>query len=368
MLSSAASISLSPKAAASRHIDILRGIAALAVVYAHGDHSDLIVTPWTSAHKEFLGSFGVKLFFMLSGYLIWASADRLITRGPSRWKGVAIYLVHRITRIAPLYYACVAFCVFGLVAVGSTFVPQINTETVLRHLTFSQDLAPTVSRALNPVLWTLTHEALFYLLVPLLFVIAGRHALHFLIAGGVAGLAGLGLWVPVMGPFVDVLWLFSIGALACAASDRGRMMAGPAWLGLLLAVIYATRRDIDWQAMSALAAIVAFLTLGVPSVTSLIGCLGWLAWPLQRAGTISYSIYIWHYLILNILAWHSDRIAGALGAAWQSYTIRALVSVSLIILVSTLSYVLIERPGMVGLRNATLRLVRLEERTGAAKP
>jgi len=82
-------------------LDALRGIAALAVLLAHGDHNQLIPLDVLAISdvKGFLGKFGVGLFFILSGYLIWISARNTLPK-PG---GLKIYFVHRATRIYLLF-------------------------------------------------------------------------------------------------------------------------------------------------------------------------------------------------------------------------------------------------------------------------
>lgn len=82
-------------AAQSHYIDVLRGIAALAVLVSHADHARLMELDLANPQKIFLGRFGVDLFFILSGFLIWRSARDVKTKN-----SLKIYGIHQATRLA----------------------------------------------------------------------------------------------------------------------------------------------------------------------------------------------------------------------------------------------------------------------------
>jgi len=130
----------------SYYLDVLRGIAALTVMVSHADHVGILQIAMNNSFKAFLGRFGVYLFFMLSGFLIWRSAQGI------RSGGLLTYGIHRATSLVPLYLCNIAFVVWVLPYLDSAFRPTVTLETVLRHLSFTQDLNPIVSRDLNPVL------------------------------------------------------------------------------------------------------------------------------------------------------------------------------------------------------------------------
>lgn len=194
---------------------MLRGVAVLLVVLSHADAYEMILpqTQYVLFFKSALGKVGVMLFFVISGYLIWQSATRCFNKYPHPWQQFALL---RTARIAPLYLA-------GLLAVcmlseyfHAAFKPQITLNNLLRHITFSQDLNPSVARTLNPVLWSLTHEAIFYCIVPLLFVFSTKYSRFFtwLVVGSL-GLMVLAILFPnfVLSNFFKYSILFVVGIL-----------------------------------------------------------------------------------------------------------------------------------------------------------
>src|SRR3954471_22825547 len=90
-----------------RSLQALRGVACLAVVALHMSGYERLVAPhrhltgWTPT----FGWAGVDLFFVLSGFIITWTQDKMLGQPAA----VGSYLVRRLWRIYPLYWACWAF-------------------------------------------------------------------------------------------------------------------------------------------------------------------------------------------------------------------------------------------------------------------
>lgn len=153
---------LKPNADRSRlvSLDAMRGLAALSVVAFHflGRYNSLYSTRpplLTGLHLEV---YGVHLFFIISGFVIFLTLERC-----DRLRDFAI---SRFARLFPLYWGCVllTWCVV------STFGPEdrrVGVGTMLINLTMFQSWvdAPDV----DGVYWTLAVELSFYLLAGLAF-------------------------------------------------------------------------------------------------------------------------------------------------------------------------------------------------------
>ncbi len=249
---------------------------------SHADHAGLMQIAMDTPLKVFLGRFGVYLFFILSGFLIWRSAQ-----GIRRPGGLMTYGIHRATRLVPLYVVNIAFVVWALPHFDSAFEAHVTSETLIRHLSFTQDLNPSVSRDLNPVLWTLTHEVIFYALVPLLLMLP--MALLPLLGAAAIVLS----WTPsTLSSFSAVFHLFTIGILV---AERRTV-----WAGLALLVFAAMQSTGQTYAAEEIA---ARLAAGSLFMAALVAPLRgqWLTVPLRWVGIVSFSLYIWHYLLINIL-------------------------------------------------------------------
>lgn len=325
-------------------IDALRGIAALLVLVSHADAYYLIRYDPLGPYKGYLGEIGVYLFFILSGFLIWTSALRQLPREG----GLFAYVVHRATRIMPLYYFALAFAIFAF-PVLSNYVADDSGRSfwheVVRHLTFTQALEPNVSRAFNPVLWTLTHEAVFYALVPVLFL--ARRAFPAIVA-----LSVFALWwghtqeSSTFTPFFRLCALFAVGmSLAQYRVAPTRTLAEVATLSAVLMGVFGARPDL----VSATWAL-SLLAIGV-SLRNFSGIAPMRA--VAFVGMISYSLYVWHYMLIEMV--------GPVLIGWNTFPVRfpvltAIGFTAFCILVSWITYRFIEQPGQTRLRNAILGL------------
>lgn len=149
---------------------MLRGIAALSVVFHHS--WSIGTMPRFAGYwmVEGFGTWGVSLFFMLSGFLL---ADHF-------WRGeregrLRTFYVRRVFRIVPAYYLNVAV-LFLFFAQHDALFSRTGAQQVAANLTFTQYLRPETASNLNVngVLWTLSIEAILYLVIPLLAWFVGR--------------------------------------------------------------------------------------------------------------------------------------------------------------------------------------------------
>ena len=141
----------------------------------------------------------VQGFFILSGYLVFGSYDRL--------GDTATFYRRRFLRIYPAYaVAVLLFLALGIsqaLAFGRSVAWNEVPLYLAANLSTLNFLHPTVSGVfagntvehLNGALWSIKVELMFYLLVPLLFWLAKRLSFTLVIALLIAGGA---LWWPVL--------------------------------------------------------------------------------------------------------------------------------------------------------------------------
>ena len=210
-----------------------RGIAAWLVVLYHIRAS----TPWlpdwamTFAHKGYLA---VDFFFLLSGFVIWLSAQ-----GEFAARGLAAtppFLRRRLARIYPLYAVMlgltVAFVVL-LEATGRDTAGYPWAELPL-HILMLQNWGFTEALSWNHPAWSISTEFAAYLLYPLIACLlplarTPRPVLMLGVAGMIgavaawlhhAGLTGLGADIPRYG-LVRCLGAFTAGTMLCALWQKG---------------------------------------------------------------------------------------------------------------------------------------------------
>jgi peptidoglycan/LPS O-acetylase OafA/YrhL len=235
-------------------LDALRGLAALVVVYEHvGYHvlSDVrdVTDTWFSA-----GTFGVMLFFIVSGYIIPASLER---------KGsVRSFWISRIFRLYPLWITALV-AVIALRATGlhpsDDYMRENVPTSLLGHATMLQDLLG-VPNTVN-VMWTLSYEMVFYLLVGGLFIL-GLHRFSAEIALLFAGTALLaGHLLPKMaisesplqvtGTVMLTAVVLVAGLLAVVSGKRWPLIIGGIGLAVLaLVLVTVNGRSGAWSGLT----------------------------------------------------------------------------------------------------------------------
>jgi len=140
--------------------DVLRGVAALLVFVFHfwqlsSSGGNLFF--FTSGH------IGLDIFFVLSAYLIFSS---LYKHGVNKE-----YFFRRMLRIMPLYYFSIL-----IVFVLGFFINSLSFDLkdFLYHLSFIQSFNIDTYYSINPVLWSLSVEMILYLFLPILILITGN--------------------------------------------------------------------------------------------------------------------------------------------------------------------------------------------------
>ncbi|MBN1453393.1 MAG: acyltransferase [Anaerolineales bacterium] len=132
-----------------RKLNALRGIAALIVVISHySNETDLL----RGLLGNGAGQFGVMLFFILSGFLM----SYLYLNKKFDKENVQYYTVARIARVIPLFVLVVLISfLFQISGVTGIFFAINNVNSLLSHLMLFSGMS---------VLWTIPPEIQFYVL------------------------------------------------------------------------------------------------------------------------------------------------------------------------------------------------------------
>ncbi|HEX6469765.1 MAG TPA: acyltransferase [Streptosporangiaceae bacterium] len=239
-------------------LDALRAVAALMVAFQHAGYRYVPKLQWEISQWFDPGTYGITVFFLVSGYIVPASLTRT--------GDVRRFWISRLFRIYPLWaFASAAIVVLAVtdVAEWRTGLPDVAPSTaVLAHLTMMQDLL-FVPSVIN-VLWTLSYEMAFYLIVVALFT-ARMHTRPAPVAASFAvGAVALGSLLPVAGlsRAADLDLVVAVVA-ACAACAIGGAMSGHrtvrtagTLLGGVLGLVLVTLngRVGPWQGLAIMAA------------------------------------------------------------------------------------------------------------------
>jgi peptidoglycan/LPS O-acetylase OafA/YrhL len=316
----------------------LRFFAALLVFCWHAG--------WTRdfAADHFLGPAGVEFFFVLSGFILTYTYRDVFARGYSS-AAVRAFWIARFARVYPLY----ALSLAANVAVGAAgylpdALPVQGFWPILgAHIALVQtwDIAHMgVAFRFNRVDWSISDEALFYAIFPLLARLLLRRSREISsLLLGAAGIAAIAVIVNVLlWPHVDEripyvfpplrLTDFAAGMLLAAAFVRGlRMTDTP--LATLAEIVSLCVCVCAVAALPLLGTSTAigpyFLPLSGLVVTLFAGEAGAISRVLSHPvliylGEISFALYLVHVLVLAIVPSGSPfqfAIAGAtsLGAA-----------------------------------------------------
>jgi exopolysaccharide production protein ExoZ len=339
------------------NIQALRGIAVLLVVLFHTMvverkySGDRILPDWFD-----VGIAGVDLFFVISGCVIWTvTHTRFHQPQAVRW-----YLYNRVTRIYPAYWAySLAVLAVFLVRPGLVNSSMGNQADLLSSFL----LLPQALLPLLMVGWTLVHEIYFYLAFALFMLAPERHLVRLLAIWAALVVAGYVLW-PIIGrgPEPSALRVachpltveFIAGCFLAQAVVGGGFRSG-ARSAIILGILALAAGGACFVilAQEVLMAGVAegwlrVALFGIPSVLLVYGAVAMEAgsgtllprW-LRVIGDASYSIYLSHVLVLNLLGrlWRPVAVPG-LADNMAALTLMIVVA----ILFGIASYRWLERP------------------------
>lgn len=258
------------------------------------------------------GTFGVELFFVISGYVIMNSARKYDLRE---------FLLRRLIRIYPL------FASFTLLFLVSSWITNFHS-----HSAPSVGSGPTVGTALlnlsflniyfgapalSPNAWSLSFEANFYIFAGIACFFL-RERLIGVVILLLLGMSAFLITFPIATYFV-------VGCLLYAA--RGLQPSSLPW-SLQFAVLAAwcvLAATIDHETMSALSVVliaasaIFFFVVTVP--TGIFAQISYFKW-ISFLGTISYSLYLAHpyaYFPLRVLFQRTSLGNLSIGAAAAIY-------------------------------------------------
>jgi peptidoglycan/LPS O-acetylase OafA/YrhL len=275
-------------------LDVLRFLACFLVIIQHSLPNDV----------GLLGHTGVAIFFSISGFLIGRTlvADSKL---PS-------FYARRFLRIYPEYIF--TLFLFGVLALTPLLhhpeMGRLFWNNIYYYLTFTYQLSPSEAALPLVIVWSLCDEEIFYLLLPLLFLLrrSGYVAIALLVIVGVLLIPRLYLLPDGSGTW----FLFPINL----------------FLGVLLALARPRLMSSSWFLIVALSACAVIIANGVigwfhnfglisgvlctAAVWSLATCpdeLPGFMGPLRRMGLVSYGIYLIHIFCVPIALHLLSRLA-----------------------------------------------------------
>lgn len=298
--------------------DFIRLFAALAVVVEHSVHHLDAAFFWHERDDVFWFNGGVATFFILSGMMVYTSGQRAHADGRP-W---ADFYRNRALRIMPAIYAYFGLLVVLLLISGMLAPDQLLSGQFVAFLASNLFLIPVWSPPMldgfgvgvvNGSLWTIPVEVSFYVVVPAIVLLAARQStrrmlstLLVIAAVGVAVYGAVGAtsteslpWKLFGVTFAPYLWWFTIGIvwsrLWSKVVQSGWIAAGSVVLYFVLAKLpLETGPAFIANAVGAIPLSYAAIWFGYngPKILGRFTA---------RIGDLSFSVYIWHMIVVNFL-------------------------------------------------------------------
>ena len=296
-------------------VDGLRGLAVMLVVLRHIPRADVFGVQWF--HALNLGSMGVQLFFVISGFVIGA----LLTDRESDLRTLPRFMARRMVRLTPPYLAAIAL-VLVLIEISKRLNPagtylELRPDLLLCSLAYL--CYPLGLPLYLNVGWSLEIEVQFYLIACLIVPLA--------LARGARTAWPTAVCLLALAPLAPEMTAFHYAppfvlGMAIVAYQRG-VLGRLAFAGVsvgLSAYWGAVLREPETGTILALGALAIALKVRMPAV------LVWL-------GGISYSLYLVHVPLGSPFVsavkrwglpidglwpwlWCGLAIAGSIVAAW----------------------------------------------------
>lgn len=348
-------------------LDGLRTVAVLGVLWTHlwGFYGNM---PWRLTGIDVnrvlsFGRNGVDLFFVISGFCMYLMYHKKV--GVFNADSYSNFIIQRWKRIAPAFYVLIAVEAI-VILIRDNFFP---IKEIFANVFFVNIFLD--NKLFSPHYWSLSTEWHFYLALPFIFlqginkksVVRNVWILIFLSMICRGGLFYLHNQDLVSGITInsDPIWFrfpeFAFGILAAVYFLQGYRLPGflsglkgffiafgISYIGRILMLTeiaahldkYAFwARTIGEPTMCVGFALILYNVITTESLASKVLSSG----PFQFLGKISYSFYLWHWLVSFLIAFFVKK---SLGNTLLSFNVSFVCSVIVMIPVSWISYELFE--------------------------
>lgn len=346
-----------------QNVQALRGIAAIAVLFAHihgSEHS--LAGGGVFPQQLRMGVVGVDLFFLISGFVM----AMVAARTPEGTRGAVRFAYNRAARIYPLYW----LATFTVIAVYVARDTLLGTQTPLGAVLPSLLLLPQTELPTLSVGWTLIHEMYFYIVFSIILMAAPkRKGLLLALWGAIIAVASFigphgSAWAALA--FSPLTFEFLAGAAIFYFLQRsnGRWGAPALGLGAVITLsLMVTFDEGDWARLDDHG--VRALTYGPPFALIVYGAAalertkkmtapGWFT----ATGDASYALYLFHWPIVIVLNKGVESLIGDKGPWDNLLLILSCASVS--IAAALIIHRFVERPVLGQTRKLGDRLIKAQ--------
>lgn len=337
-----------------KDIDGLRSVAVLSVILFH------LNAAWLSG-----GFLGVDIFFVISGFLITSILYRDIQ---AREFSFTTFYTRRIKRILPVFFVVLLVAMLLVYSVWTKGEAHLMGRIAMSAIGFASNFLlslsgayfdPDMEESIFLHLWSLSVEEQFYFVVP--SVLIGLVACRYTRPHILKILTGMGILLFLSG-FILKPWL----GLGNATYYMPHLRFAEMLVGSLLAIGLAQGYRVSESVLKWLAPLSALVLLGCffvgdifalplfPGPLALLPCLATaiILHPSSRGhivsrflslkpmvwiGKISYSLYLWHWVVLAFFRYYLDSS--------EPLSLQLVcVSVVIMFVLSVLSYYGVEQP------------------------
>ena len=300
-------------------LQYLRAVAALAVVYSHS----VIQVENYEQYLAHAGSFGVDIFFVISGFIM------IYIAKPD--DSPTAFFANRIRRVVPLYWFFTVLMAIILFAMPSAFKATVfQWDSFLLSLGFIPHWSVAYPGHVWPIVapgWSLVFEMYFYLIFAISLLFAARYRVLF-ISLVISAVFVIGTQLhdgqSAAAQFFaqSMVFEFLFGMFLAVAWKRGfRLPSSTAWFLLIFATCLLF---LDLP-------VPRIIEFGVPSLLIVMACLfirvkqyNWAV----LLGDASYALYLSHIFTLGVLR----KILAPLLGEGQTAAIQ-FVAISLVVCV-----------------------------------
>lgn len=310
-----------------KQIDGLRAIASLLVVSFHYINNQL-TDATTAVGKIFAKLFsfgwaGVDLFFVLSGFLI----GNILISNKHKKNYFSTFYIRRFVRIVPNYYLLIlVFLLIGIIpffkndyfTTGNNVIPIWSYFSMLQNVFMG--MYKNMGNEAMSVTWSIGIEEQFYLIIPFLIYFFNKKILPYLLVAFIIAAnffrwyysnAAVSFNIPAYVLLPCRMDAISIGVIIALINNSigletfikkyfKQILLFAIGISLICATLFIIYQNIGIIRNTLFALFFGCLivfAIGLPnSLYAKILSTKWLIW----IGKISYSLYLFHFLILGI--------------------------------------------------------------------
>jgi len=352
-------------------LDGVRAFACLIVIWFHVYRIPRDLHVWSTQPFSnrllnsflFFGKYGVTLFFVLSGFLLFLPFAKALLFEKT-WPSTRQFYVRRVFRILPAYYLSLILIV--LLFQRQYLQPEHWKELGL-FFVFLMDSSRATFKQLNAPFWTLAIEWQYYMLLPLLALsmrlIVWRVKQGYRLPTAVACILGVIAW-GLFSRYVGIYFMDQHPSISPNIRTTLQKLSPWLWIAGLLCLLVMILWDYNqyyphtWPLFNNLLLfqysylineLCISLSFGLCVLALLFGST-WLKrpfewFPLRWIGMISYSLYMWHLPFLFVfIQWGQPLLRG--WSPEQAYSVYWLWVLVIIIPFCFLFFRWVEKPGM----------------------